>query len=149
MIDVGALTEMLLEHLRDGSDALVGDGIAPKEGGWLQGQPNKDVFRPYLVLVSQGASPRENTPWTGTDPAWAVTWSLRSFGGSRKQADWVALAGRAAVAGITKRTFGTDEHKVHALEWGGLGSVNRIDSVDPPFWQIFDTFTLVCSRSVI
>ena len=146
MIDLGALTELLIAELGAVEGLLVGDGIAPMDGGWLQGQPNQSVFRPYVVLSSQGASPRENTPWTGTDPAWAVTWSLKHFAGSRKQLDWAALQARAAVHGITKTTFGVDVYKVHALEWSSLGSINRIDSVDPPFWQAFDTFTLVCSR---
>lgn len=146
MINHGDLTDLVLEHLRLQSDVEIGDGIAPVNVGWLKGQPNQNVFKPYAVLVSSGASVREAPNFTGIDPTWAVTWSLRTFGGSRKQVDWASFIVRSAIEGLMKKTFGDPVFKVHAVEWQGLGAVSRLDSTDPPFWQTFDTFTTVCSK---
>ena len=147
MLDHGALTDLVLEHLTMQQEVvLIGDGVAPLDGGWQKGQPNQNVFRPYAVLVSGGAGVRENAVFTGIDPTWAVTWSLRSFGGSRKQVDWTAHIVRQAIEGLMKKTFGSPTYKIHAVEWQSLGSVSRLDSTDPPFWQAFDSFATVCSK---
>ena len=145
MIDHGALTRLLLDHL-GGIVQHVGDGVAPYEGGWMEGQPNSGVFVPYVVLVSQGAMPKVVTMCNSYD--WDVSWSLRSFGGSRRQCDWIATQVREAMEGIAKEVFGADPYEVRNLMWGSLGAVQRIDTVDPPFWQVFDSFSLYCSRAV-
>ena len=145
MIDTGALTDALLAHLDAETSMLIGDGLAPLEGGWLKGQPNQAAFRPYAVLICNGASPRD-VVMTSSLPEWDVTWSLRCFGGSRKQVDWAAFEARKAVFGFVSSTFGNPSYKVYGLDWKQLGSVTRIDSVDPAFWQIFDTFTFACSK---
>jgi hypothetical protein len=147
MIDSGALTDLVLEHLSVQTEVVIGDNAAPINVGWLKGQPNQNVFKPYAVLITSGGNVREQANFTGIDPTWAVTWSLRTFGGSRKQVDWAAFVVRQALEGLMKQTFGSDPvYKIHAVEWQSLGSVNRLDTTDPPFWQIYDTFVTVCSR---
>lgn len=145
MIEHGALTDLLLTHLETESGQLVGDGIAPAEGGWADGQPNKGIFVPYMVAVSSGATVEINDMAYAID--WRVNWSLRSFGGSRKQADWIATKSRNAVEGLLHSTFGTDDpYKIIGVAWSALGPVTRIDTVNPPFWQTFDSFGFICSR---
>lgn len=145
MIDHGALTERLLAHLSLTVDH-VGDGVAPYDGGWLDGQPNSGAFVPYVVLVSQGAYPKVTTFCNGYD--WDVSWSLRSFGGSRKQCDWIALQARESIDAFAQHVFGANPYAVKNVTWGSLGAVQRIDTVDPPYWQSFDSFSLYCSGAV-
>jgi len=128
-----------------GSDLepLVGDGAAPADGGWLHGQPGSGVYRPYVVVVSRGASPQWND--LVDEGTWSVGFELRSFGGSRRQADLMAHMARLAVDGlVTGQSFGTPVGKVVGTQWVSLGAVVRVDATAPPTWQVFDTITLVC-----
>jgi len=149
MIDHGALTDKILTQLAT-SGELIGDGVAPAGGGWLQGQPNQSVFVPYTVLVSTGANVMINDLDGNLD--WTVNFNLRHFGGSRKQCDWVANKTRAvvdaAVNALIHQTFGSGEvFKIAAINWQALGAVNRVDTVNPAFWQAFDTLGFICSRN--
>jgi hypothetical protein len=150
MLDHGLLTDLVIAHLESSissivsssSVPLVGDGLAPDNGGWIQGQPGDGVFRPYVVLASGGAAPRY-PDLHSFDPQWAVSYSLRSFGGSRKQCDWMATLSRKSINGIV--TTQVAEWSVIGLEWGSLGPVSRVDSTAPPFWQVYDNVSLVLS----
>jgi hypothetical protein len=158
MIDHGALTDLVLAHLQAqmaanpdvtaGKVPPVGDGAAPTEGGWADGQAGTGIFVPYVVLVSGGAAPFALDPGSST-PTWAVGWSLRSFGGSRKQCDWMATVAREAIGGLKKETFGTPEvWKVINTQWVSLGPVARNDSTAPPSWSVFDTVNLVADQAI-
>lgn len=143
MIDHGALTDALLLQLRTASGELLGDGMAPPEGGWLEGQPNVDVFRPYGVLVDGGLNPVQSPALVKTSrPDWTSSWSFRYFGGSRKQVDWIASQFRTEIEGLRGLVFGTDPHKILTVEPLMMGAVNRNDQVDPPYWQAFDNLTM-------
>lgn len=149
MIDHGALTDAIIAQLT-ATGELIGDGVAPADGGWLKGQPNQSVFAPYTVLVSTGANVMINDLDGNLD--WTVNFNLRHFGGSRKQVDWIANKTRIAVdAGpnnLLHSTFGTVEvFKITAIQWQNLGSVTRVDTVNPPYWQCFDSVGFVCSRN--
>jgi hypothetical protein len=149
MIDHGVLTDHVLAALQASFDELttppplVGDGEAPIDGGWVEGQPGSGAFRPYTVLVSAGAAPRG--PDLGSpEPPWAVGFSLRSFAGSRKQCDWIATKARLAVRGLLRDEFDAP-WKVSGVEWQSLGPVVRVDATSPKTWQVFDSTVLVCS----
>ena len=144
MIDHGALTDLLVAELATSTGELIGDGLAPDGGGWKKGQPNVDVYRPYSVLVSGGASVRISTLTNSKD--WMVSWSLRTYAGSRKQCDWMAQKVREAMESTTKQTFGVDQYKIVDVEWKALGPVSRVDAVDPPIWQVFDQVGLLCMK---
>lgn len=152
MLDTGALTDDLLAHLQTAlgtgtTDPLVGDGVAPADVGWANGQPGSGVFRPYVVLVDSGAVPRALSLQSPI-PVWATNWSLRSFGGSRSQVSWMATKARRAVAGFVQHQFGSDPvWKVIGQEWSALGGATRVDATEPKGWQIFDTVSLLCDRS--
>ena len=128
MLDHGALTDYVLAALTAGIAAnvtgsalpLVGDGVAPADGGWIHGQPGDGVFRPYVALVSGGASPI-NEHLDSFNPDWSVTFSLRSFGGSRKQCDWMATLMRGLIAGLAHHTVGS--WSIIGIRWGSWGPV--------------------------
>lgn len=143
MIDHGALTDAVLASLIGATGELLGDGVAPGEGGWVMGQPNTDVFRPYGVLVDGGMNPIQtpNLIRTGR-PDWTATWSLRYFGGSRKQCEWIAGVFRPAIEVMRGMVFGTDPHLVRTVDPLMMGSVMRNDQVDPPYWQVIDNLTM-------
>lgn len=150
MIELGALTDLVLEHVADETGQLVGDGIAPPEGGWISGQPNAGVFAPYLVLASVGTVPRFSSldDLTTAILSWEVSFQMRGYGGSRTQVDWVMTLGRSALEGLTHQTFGEDDtYRIKATDWKSLGATTRNDSVDPPFWQVADTLYFLCSRT--
>ena len=153
MFDHGALTDLVLGYLAtafesnvditSGKEPPIGDGVAPAEGGWDAGQAGTGVFVPYVVLVSGGAVPVA-LDIANSVPAWGVGFSLRSFGGSRAQCDWIATQSRRALEGIKRSTFGDPVAKVINVQWVTLGPVARNDSTAPPSWGVFDTVTLVC-----
>lgn len=144
MIDHGALTDRMIETLAQATEERVGDGVAPADGGWLAGQPNVGVFVPYLVLVDGGMIPRNDVMCD--NPDWLATWSVRYFGGSRSQCDWIASKGRNALPSLDRMTFGgLDVYQVQSRDLVSIGAVTRVDQVDPPYWQCFDTVQLLCS----
>lgn len=146
MISTGALTDLFLDALRS-SGVIVGDGVAPGEVGWSSGTPNTGVFVAYSVLGFGGASPA-NPDVDHSDPEFTTNWSLRHYGGSREQADWVADRVRAAVHVVAKVPFGqqSDRHRVIGVRWVSLGQLSRNDTVDPPYWQAQDSVQLMTSR---
>jgi hypothetical protein len=149
MLDHNALTTALVAHMnaefsaRISSSALplVSVGIAPQAGGWLNGQPGDGIYRPYTVIVAGGAAPRY-LDLSSFDPEWAVSFSLRSFGGSYDQCEWMAALARNSVSTIAHKTFDTN-WSIIGYEWDSLGPVSRLDSTAPPSWQVFDNLTLV------
>jgi hypothetical protein len=146
MIDTGAMTN-LIETTLEGSpaDLLVGDGIAPLEGGWTLGTPNLGGFAAYTVLAFDGATPI-NPDVAKAEPEWSTRWAMRHHGGSREQADWVALVSRSRLTQMLQKQFGVDPFKVIGVQWNQLGAMSRNDSVDPPFWTASDSVILVVSR---
>lgn len=147
MIDTGSMTFLLLHHLSVGDPTLlVGDGVAPQEGGWTGGTPNTGSFTPYSVLAFQGAGPT-HPDVDKADPEWATRWSIGHYGGSRAQADWVATLSRTRLLASLKQIFGdSDPFKVISIVWTGLGGMSRNDQVDPPYWSASDTAILTVSR---
>lgn len=156
MINVGALTDLVIEYLRDQTNQLIGDSLPPEGGGWLNGQPNTGVFVPYITVNGQGAEQRFSSLDT-LDKAilsWEVRYHLHGHGGSRSQADWIAHEGRAATPGMTGLVFGENDpsgdnnaYRIIATDLKSVSPTTRNMSVDPPFWTVVDTFTFVCSRT--
>lgn len=146
MIDTGSLVEEVLFRLRDGGK-LIGDGVAPPEGGWSVGSPNVDQFVPYSVLGFNGAT--TTLPDLSTNPDWDVAFAIRHYGGSRKQADWQATRVRNVIEMSRGLTFSGSpfNYKVIGVYRWQLGTLDRNDQVDPPYWQTFDSFVLMCSRA--
>lgn len=139
MISIGALTDTVTAHLA--ASTLVGDGLAPREGGWDQGTPNAGSFKSYTVLAcDQGAPALDDL----TYPDWEVFFTLRHYGGSRKQCDWQADAVRSLIQALLDQTSGT--YKVIGVRWRSLGGPVHVDQTNPPLWQAFDQVALMCSE---
>jgi allophanate hydrolase subunit 2 len=126
--------DQVLEHLLAAGAAgalLVGDNVAPAEGGWVNGQPQSGLFRPYSVLMlgqsSAESGLREKVDWT-------TQFSVRHFGGSRPQASKQSNRMRVAL----QVPWVQGPWRSMRLHWAVLGSMQRVDSVDPPYWQIYD-----------
>lgn len=156
MINIGALTDLVLDYLAEQTSQLVGDSLAPEGGGWLKGQPNTGVFVPYITVNGQGAVQRFPTMDVLSEAilSWEVTYHLHGHGGSRSQADWIAHEGRAATPGMTGMLFGEndpsgDQHsyRIIATDLKSVSPTTRNLAVDPPYWTVVDTFTFVCSRT--
>jgi len=96
----GPITDYLLTELVNTLDGvLVGDGVAPDDGGWKGGDIGAGTFAAYVVLTT-GVATQVNTPPQGlkdqSGDAWNLTYTLASYGGVRQQADDVADQVRAA-----------------------------------------------------
>lgn len=137
----GLLTDHVISILED-HDLLVGDGVAPKEGGWVTGQPNVGRFIPYVVLMSG--------PGTVMDRAMNRVGSydvknlyyLRSFASTRRSVDKISHASRTALELVTPFIF-EDFKAIHCMP-SSLGATIRNDAQDPPLWQVYDTIEIHC-----
>lgn len=149
MIETGALYQLLFDRLDSIADTLlVGDNIAPKDGGWLQGQPNVSVFRPYVVLMQGPTTPVTPDRIVPSHSEWNVSFSVRTFAGAPAQLRTYSQRVRNAIDGFEKAYFGTEDvFKVVHTHFDQLGSLVRDDAVDPPYWQTFDAVRCEVSRS--
>lgn len=147
----GFLTDNLLDHLEaqlrlKPYQLLVGDGIAPKEGGWSEGQPGEGKFVPYTVVSTGPASANQRSPLGVDNDSWRADYSFRAVGGSRQQADWVADRIRE-VAHDFPKDYGDPQWRVIRVQFTSLGAVSRNDQVDPPYWELSDSVSLWVERS--
>lgn len=146
MIQVGALTEALIEALKTNTGQLVGDGIAPPNGGWKGGQPGQGVFVPYLV-VAQGAASAIYDGLDDATVAWLIPYAVTAHGGSRKQADWMMSQSRLDVEHFRVFRFGDPVWKTIGAAYVSMGAPEHNTSVDPPAWSIRDTIALRCANA--
>lgn len=155
MIELAALTELVVTNLSAAlalatTPILVGDGIAPKAGGYLAGQPDSSEFTPYATVVQLEARVRAPSPSAmgPDDYDWDVPYKIAAYGATRRQADWVMAGARAASeAVLLKAVFGAVSfHQVFGVDYRSLGGPNRDDAVTPPLWGITDVVVLACTR---
>ena len=143
MIYRGELTDAVLAAVAT-CGFPVGDAEAPAAGGW-EGEPNKSDFVPYTVVTPMSSS-SPITPLGGGPQSEDVVFSytLTSFGVSRRQCEHIADAARQAVLGLTKTNIGTGvtARRIRVATATTTGQVTRIDSVEPAFYAQTDTFTL-------
>lgn len=144
----GVLTDDLLDYLEQTFAAaeftlLVGDHLAPEEGGWSGGQPGTGEFVPYLVLTTGPATRNAKDPIGRDNSSWSAAYTLRAVGATRTQADWAADMARSAVVGYAKRKpEGLGGWKVQLTLYSVLGDIQRNNSVDPPYYELTDTVAL-------
>ena len=123
----------------------VGDGVAPKDGGWSGGQAGEGTFKPYLV-VSAGTTQHgpADDPIKKQDSNWLSPYNVKYVGGSRAQADWAGDHARVALSALknTKPYLGPDRWKVMRVQYSVLGALSRNDQMDPPFYEATDVVTL-------
>lgn len=123
----------------------VGDNVAPRTGGWVQGKPNVGKFTPYAVLSGQGGTPAQS-PLGASKEDWDTTFGLGSYGGTRDQAEWVSDWMKGAMCALNHQAVDLAlpgqqapvDWKVIQVVYRSFGGVERIDTVDPPYWQVRD-----------
>jgi hypothetical protein len=141
------LTDAVLAACRVIGAFPVGDNSAPADGGWAGGVPNVGEFKAYAVVSSQGALASASP--IGADRCdWDTTWLAGSYGGSREQCEWVADEIRKPFCDLigTTHDLGGVTWKIMGTVFKNLGAVERIDTTDPPYWQVRDTVGLRITR---
>lgn len=147
MINQGAITDELLVLLADPDGVYkIGDNSAPDDGGWLKGQPGVNLFVPYVVLMTGSLAPRPPQPAIG-EYHWFGTFELRHFAGSRAQLSAMSHKVRKQLTGKWTTGDAGDRYDVLHVHIDTLGAYQRVDTVDPPFWQSFDSFRIELHRS--
>lgn len=134
----------------------IGDAEMPRGGvaGWQGGQPNQDGtnFVPYAVITPLAVS-------TGTGPVsdsegdLVIPYAVTSYGVSRQQCEWMADSVRLAIDALTRTDITMydgkpTEHKrrVQQVVDQTIGSVQRVDQTDPPYYGQSDVVALWTSR---
>lgn len=147
-----AITESLLSYLANELQVAVGDGQAPPAAGWSGGQPGAGNYVPYVVLITGSATPRAASgqrDTLGPDKSmWTLSYSLRAFGVVRAQADYHADAARAAWDQLRgNNLIAAEGWTAVASLIDSMGQINRNDSVDPPLWELTDSYSLWVARA--
>lgn len=142
----GVLTDTLLDHLEGvlgGTAVLIGDGIAPVEGGWTGGEPGAGSFVPYSVVATGPAQRQSKDPIGHDSSSWLTSYTFRAVGGTRAQCDWTADLVREGMTGwkVKGLDLGSNWSIVQA-SFPNLGPVTRNDSVDPAYWEVVDNLSL-------
>lgn len=142
----GPLTDAVLDHLTAtlaGTGILIGDAIAPVQGGWSGGQPGEGNFVPYVVVGTGTASKHFQDPVGMSSASWIANYTLRCVGAMRTQCDWVGDKTRQAMVIYKPKVIDLDgSWRVLKTTYDTLGPVNRNDSTDPPYWELLDTASL-------
>ena len=125
---------------------IVGDHIAPKEGGWSSGQPGMGEFTGYTAVFSGQVNLVPSTFCPGDLDA-SCQFSTRTFGTTRKQADDLALLVRNCLVGF-KPDAG--EYRTNMLICNSIGPNERMDDTEPKRWRVSDNYTasMVPTRSI-
>lgn len=144
----GFLTDQLNDMLESSlaGKVLVGDGIAPLEGGWSEGQPGEGEFRTYITINAGPARANNKSPLGMSNDSWLVDYSVRAVGGNRQQADWAADRFREALV-VFPSNYGDPNWRVIKRQFVALGAAARNDQVDPPYWELVDSVGLWVERS--
>lgn len=149
----GPLTDFLLSYLTTGlatTALMLGDGIAPKSGGWTGGQPGAGSFSAYAVLNAGQSTPNQRENILGRNTSWKQPYTLDCYGGSRQQADWASDMLKPLIDAISAaspppglRTIDLDAPwKIVLSNYTSMGGPTRSDQVDPPVWRAADSFVL-------
>lgn len=130
---------LVMGYIRD-AGLYVGDHVAPKEGGWIKGQPGTSAFVPYTVIFSGPISLTQSTFMPGGYDA-RMTLMTRSFGATREQADTISFQVREA---LSEKKPDAGGFRTNLLWPSSIGAADRLDDVDPKMWRVVDTFTAEC-----
>lgn len=146
-----ALTSIIVDQLTAllAPDILVGRGVAPKAGGWAQGQPGRGAFAPYTTLKS-GTARRGPIPETIGRPrmAWSMGYALTTSGQLDASADDTADYVREAMTKVVG-PFDLNGHEWELvnIDFASFGPTSPNNSVNPPFWDVTDAVSLWLFRA--
>ena len=150
LFDRGRLTDWLITtHLAPltvlTTPVLVGDGEAPEAGGWPGGEVGDGDFQPYITLATGPGKPDSTALSSREAETWVLRYTVQSFGGLRKQGDWVADLARTTWTSIrdARIDLGTEKQwKAYQFQVASMGALSRNDQVRPPYWQVADEMVL-------
>lgn len=142
----GLLTDALLDYLESetSNGLLVGDGMAPLDGGWTGGEPGKGDFVPYVVLSTGPAQKQSRDPLGGMEnSSWLATYTTKHVGALRQQTDWAADQVRKAMVKFRPAHIDLDgDWAIVQTTYPQLGAISRNDAVDPPYWELVDNLSV-------
>lgn len=152
------LTTVLVSSLREAlalaePPAGLGDGIAPEDWGWPNGQPGIGQFAPYAVLKTSTASQQRNRDnLSPQNDAWLFPYSITSWGSMRAQADYVADLVTAAIAALDVRALRGDGSPVpgfgvQQIHVDTIGTTDRTDQSAPALWSRTDSLSVWLARA--
>jgi len=150
LIDVGEVTSWFVTSLTT-AEFVMGDGEAPLEGGWSEGQPNAGEFVEYLVIKQQGPV----TPALGdtslcdsTAKFMAIPYQLVAYQTTRVASDVLAAAARATLHAMTGRhVCGDLTVNADQIRMTSVSGATRDDSTYPKFWLSVTNFTVNVARA--
>ena len=142
----GVLTDAILDYLGtalDDTGILIGDGIAPKQGGWSGGEPGVGDFVPYVVLTTGPAQKQARDPLARENTSWLATYTTRHVGALRQQTDWCADKVREALVEYRPKLLHLDSKwSVVQTTYPSLGPITRNDTTDPAYWELVDNVSV-------
>lgn len=142
MLDRSELTRIFIERASS-SGVLVGDHIAPKEGGWSEGQPGVGEYRAYAVVKAMNVRINPSSMCVGQYDCTA-TYTVSCFGTTRVQADVTSMLVREAFLKEPFRLDVPNGMRVNLIWCTGIGASDRIDESDPKAWRVVDTYSVEC-----
>ena len=146
-----SLTKAVVDHLIATLEpgVLVGRGSAPRDGGWLAGQPGVSTFKPY-VTVKAGVATQRETEVLGVRRAlhsWSCGYRLSYASHRESFADDTADLGRAAISTMSgDLLLDGVTWTIQKIDFPRLGATGPNNSTDPPFWDVTDDVSLWLSR---
>lgn len=132
---------------------VVGDGVAPEEGGWVEGAPNSPGgFVPYVVVKPSGAVTAHQGGYAlcmTTAVMISAPYTVTAYEHSRIEADRLAALSRAVMkSGRWAVPFSSDlVLKQNSLYIDSVVGASRDDSVYPKMWSAATNLRLVLARS--
>jgi len=145
----GALTTLLVDAVRaDG--IMVGDGVAPDEGGWND-DPNVPTSKyiPYLMLNPMPVA--DPTGPLGDSAAdFRVPYSVMASGISRKQTEFYADKGRKVLVELERTvvTLNGGDWKIQQVRANSIGGMVRTDNTEPSEFTQTDVVTVYLSKEL-
>jgi hypothetical protein len=144
MLNRRNLTKAVIDQVAVGGKP-VGDGVVPKNAGWIGGQPNKEGtnFVPFSV-VSAGTSSSSSGPINDDEADWQVIYAVSSFGVAREQVEWMADTARENLALLRGSTIdlGGTNYKIILVRVDAIGGIQRVDATEPQYWGQTDSYTV-------
>lgn len=131
------LTDSVIGVLTD-ADLVVGDGVAPDDGGW-QGAPGQSAFVPFAVVHAVAGGSTDG-PLGEPDEFGESLIHVTGVGSTREQAEWVADVARSAL--ITPGAVAQAGRSVSIVRVDSLGGCRRDDDPEPPEWLTGDRFRI-------
>ena len=143
------LTKAVIDQVAVGGKP-VGDGVVPKNAGWIGGQPNKEGtnFVPFSV-VSTGSSSSSSGPISDFQADWQTSYAVSSFGVSREQVEWMADTARENLALLKDSIIdlGDASYKVILVRVDAIGGIQRVDATEPQYWGQTDAYTVWVTKT--